>query len=278
MHAPADPTAANRTSWNHATALHNRHKAHQGAWLRQGGDTLFDEELGLLGEIGGRDLVHLQCNAGQDSLCLARRGARVTGVDLSDTAIETAQRLSAESGIGARFVRAEVLGWMADTEDRFDLAFASYGALPWVRDLGAWMAGAHRVLRPGGRLVVVEFHPLAWSLGAALDLSGDDYFATDAFIEPVGDYAADALLHDGSAPGVPGDNPHPAVAWQHTVPAIVQAALAAGLSIERLQEWPHSNFCRLSPGLVAVGPRRWGFPPGRARVPLMVGLVARRAP
>lgn len=278
MDQPADPTAANRRSWNHATALHNRHKGDQGAWLREGGDTLFAEELGLLGDLAGRDLVHLQCNAVQDSLCLARRGARVTGADLSDTAIETAQRLSAESGIPATFARAEVLSWMAETEARFDIAFASYGALPWVRDIDAWMAGAHRVLRPGGRLVVVEFHPLAWSPGPNLDLSGDDYFATDPFVEPVGDYAAGALLHDGSTPGPAGENPHPAVAWQHTVPAMVNACLGAGFALQHLQEWPHSTFCRLSPGLVEVGPRRWGFPDGKARVPLMFGLVARRAP
>ena len=274
MTPPDDPLAANRRSWNHATALHNRHKADQGAWLRAGGDTLFEEELGLLGDLAGRDLVHLQCNAGQDSLCLARRGARVTGVDLSDHAIDTARRLSAESGLPARFERAEVVAWMGSTEARFDVAFASYGALPWIRDLDAWMAGVARILRPGGRLVAVEFHPLAWSLGDALELSGDDYFDPGPYVAPVRDYAADALLHDGATPQPAGDNPHPAVAWQHTVAQIVTAIAGAGLRVCRMEEWPHSTFCRLSPGLVQVGERRWGFPEGKARIPLMLGLVA----
>src|SRR5688572_30287855 len=79
-----------RRSWNRATRNHNSHKGDQAAFLRGGGDVLFPEELELLGDLAGQRLVHLQCNAGQDTLCLARRGAVATGVDLSDEAIRFA--------------------------------------------------------------------------------------------------------------------------------------------------------------------------------------------
>ncbi len=58
----------NRIAWNAATAAHNSHKLDQAAFLRDGGTTLFQEEIGLLGDLSGRSLTHLQCNAGQDSL------------------------------------------------------------------------------------------------------------------------------------------------------------------------------------------------------------------
>ena len=74
---------ANRLSWNAATVAHNSHKGDQAAFFRGGGSTLFPEELELLGPLAGRTLVHLQCNAGQDTLSLARRGAEATGVDPS---------------------------------------------------------------------------------------------------------------------------------------------------------------------------------------------------
>jgi 2-polyprenyl-3-methyl-5-hydroxy-6-metoxy-1,4-benzoquinol methylase len=102
----------NRRSWNLATAAHNRHKGDQAAFFRAGGSTLFPEEVELLGELEGRDLVHLQCNAGQDTLSLARLGARVTGVDISDAAVEFARTLSHEAGIPADFHRADVLDWI----------------------------------------------------------------------------------------------------------------------------------------------------------------------
>lgn len=59
---------------------HNEHKGDQPKFLKQGGDMLFTQELALLGEVHGKQLVHLQCNVGQDTLCLGRRGAEVTGV------------------------------------------------------------------------------------------------------------------------------------------------------------------------------------------------------
>src|SRR5918998_3195886 len=95
----------NRQSWNAATEAHNSHKRDQAAFLRNGGSTLFPEEIALLGDIAGRTLMHLQCNAGQDSLSLAARGAIVTGVDISDTAIAFARQLSADADISATFHR-----------------------------------------------------------------------------------------------------------------------------------------------------------------------------
>src|SRR5205807_5965692 len=98
----------NRRSWNAATRAHNSHKRDQAAFLRGGGSTLFPEELELIGELSGRSLLHLGCNSGQDTLSLARLGARVTGIDISDEAIAFAERLSEESGIAGTFERADV--------------------------------------------------------------------------------------------------------------------------------------------------------------------------
>src|SRR4051812_10965825 len=96
----------NRVAWNAATEAHNSHKVDQAGFFREGGSTLFPEEVELLGDIAGLSLVHLQCNAGQDTLSLARLGATVTGVDISDTAIDFARQLSADSGVPATFVRS----------------------------------------------------------------------------------------------------------------------------------------------------------------------------
>ena len=83
----------NRLAWNEATRAHNSHKGDQAAFLRGGGSTLFPEEIELLGDLRDRPLVHLQCNAGQDTLSIASRlGARVTGVDISDEAIDFARQ------------------------------------------------------------------------------------------------------------------------------------------------------------------------------------------
>lgn len=266
-----------RRSWNLATRNHNAHKGDQAAFLRRGGDVLFPEELELLGDVAGKRLVHLQCNAGQDTLCLARRGAIATGVDLSDEAIRFARALSRDSGIAADFVEGEVVGWMLETPERFDVAFTSYGTTPWLPDLDAWARGVARILRPGGRIVYVEFHPLVYAIGKDLRLTGDDYFHRGPYRDPVGDYVA--MSGEGLGAVTAGDtieNTIPAVAWQYGMGEVVSALARAGLVVETLREYPHSNGCRLTEALVYGGERRWLWPHGTPRIPLMYGIAARR--
>ncbi len=279
-----DPLAQTKRSWNAATRMHNAHKGDQAARLRAGEDWLFDEELALLGDLRGTKLVHLQCNSGQDSLCLARRGAEVTGVDFSDEAIAFAQRLSRDSGIPGQFVESEVVSWLhSSAPAAWDVAFCSYGVTSWLPDLAPWAAGIRRVLRPGGRFVYVDFHPLVWSIGPDLRLSKDDYFEERPFVEPVEDYVATAgpalaALGDSSQEGQPRAaerNGIPAHSYQHGLGGIVDALAGAGLVLERLREYPWSNGARVNPALVPAEGRRWVWPEGTARVPLMFGLVAR---
>jgi SAM-dependent methyltransferase len=273
-----------RQSWNIATAAHNAHKAGQGEWLRTH-STLFPEEVGLLGDIRGRDLLHLCCNSGQDTISLAlHHGARCTGVDMSDVAVEAARALSATAGAGLTVHQDEVIHFLEETDQRYDVVYGSYGFLPWIHDLPRLFLGALRVLRPGGRLVALEFHPMAWSFDPDFRLR-DPYFAPGhLFSEPVSDYvgaAGGALSPSGHVEGAAAyDNPHRAHAAQQPVGDIVTALLEAGFTLEALREWPYANGCRLNPSLVAEGEDGWAArrfvpPPGVPSIPLMVGLSAR---
>ena len=277
MTAAVDVIEQTRRSWNHATRNHNAHKGDQAQFLRTGGELLFDEELTLLGPLAGQRLVHMQCNAGQDSLCLARRGAIVTGVDLSDEAIAFAQQLAADTGIAASFERSELVDWLHHTPARFDLAFSSYGAAGWLPDLAAWAKGIARVLVPGGRFVYVEFHPIIWSFDGDR-LAKDDYFATQPFREPVTDYVAESGAGLGVvalAPTTP--NPHVAVSYQHTLSQVVTALVRAGLRLTTLEEYPYANGYKALPMLQCDAQRRWQFPAGMPRIPLMFGLAVEKA-
>lgn len=266
-----------RRSWNLATRNHNAHKGDQIARFRAGFEPLFPAELELLGPLTNKSLVHLQCNAGQDTLSLARHGAECTGIDLSDEAIAFARQLSAGTAIPATFVESELLAWLGSTDQRFDLAFSSYGAVPWIRDLAAWASGIARVLKPGGAFVYVEFHPLVWSIDADARLSKDDYFQREPFVDPVGDYVAQAGAALGAVEVGPTEtNAIPATSWQHTLAEIVEALVHAGLQLERFVEYPHANGCQVVQALVPGEERCWVWPAGVARVPLMFGLRVRR--
>jgi SAM-dependent methyltransferase len=275
----------NRRSWNAGTDAHNSHKRDQVAFFRSGGSTLFPEELALLGDIAGRTLVHLQCNAGQDSLSLAARGALVTGVDISDTAIEFACKLSAESGIPATFQRADVYDWLAATaagEERFDIAFSSYGAVVWLSDIARWAEGIAQILKPAGRFVLVEFHPFAsmfdweWRLEPSFSYFGSGQPHT--FESGIGDYVAlsgPALAPSGFLEGVQDFvNPFPGHEFQWPVSEIIQALVDAGLQLRSFREYPYTNGAKLWRDMRESPGGRMLPPDTLPSLPLMYSVVA----
>ncbi|MCP3982264.1 MAG: class I SAM-dependent methyltransferase [bacterium] len=282
---PDERHEQNRRSWNLATRAHNSHKQNQAAFLRDGGSTLFDEERELLGPLGGQSLAHLLCNAGQDSLSLARLGARVTGVDISDEAVEFAKRLGADAGIDATFQRSDVYDWLDAAGEqglRFDRVFSSYGALPWLSDLDRWFRGAAAILEPDGCMVLVEFHPVGMMLDAQWR-PGYPY-GTGAEAHPdadgVGDYVAaseDGLAPSGFREGVEDfHNDESCIEFHWSIGQILTAATAAGLTIRRFEEYPHANGCRAWERMRELPGRRYLPPEELPPIPLMFGLVAGR--
>jgi SAM-dependent methyltransferase len=273
----------NRLSWNAATDAHNSHKQDQAGFLRSGGSTLYPEEIELLGEVRGKTLVHLQCNAGQDTLSLAKLGAIITGVDISDTAIEFARKLSTDAGIPATFHRSDIYHWLGTTEERFDLVFVSYGALCWLSDLKTWGRGIARVLNPNGRLVLLEFHPVysifeeGWKL--TYDYMGGTHLKFDGGI---GDYVA--LTYDDATDKLPNyvegvkdfQNPHPAHEFFWGVADIVSALLEAGLQLTTLREYPYSNGFKRFSDMREIAGKRFVMPEGQPSIPMMLGVVAQK--
>ena len=92
---------ANRDLWNEWTPIHERSELYDVAGFKAGRCTLRSVELEELGDVTGKSLLHLQCHFGMDMLSWARRGAKVTGVDFSEKAIELARSLASEIGIEA---------------------------------------------------------------------------------------------------------------------------------------------------------------------------------
>ncbi|UCE59642.1 MAG: class I SAM-dependent methyltransferase [Phycisphaerales bacterium] len=274
---------ANRESWNAATAAHNTHKVDQAGFLHRGGSTLFPEEIGLLGDISGKRLVHLQCNAGQDTLSLAQLGALATGVDISDEAIAFAKKLSAESGIQADFHRADVYDWLDAARDRaeqFDIVFCSYGSICWLSDLDRWAASLAAILTPGGRFVIVDFHPVSMMFNERVELTYPYFFEGKPlkWDEGVGDYVAatgPALAPSGFQQGlVDFKNPHVVYEFQWHIGAILNSLLNAGLKIEQFHEYPYTNAVKFFENMREDKGRRMYPPDNIPSIPMMFGLAA----
>lgn len=227
-----DPVAVNRANWDARAAVHGQDRYYDTAGLLSGADTLTDVEWAgvraAVGTVSGLDVLHVQCHLGFGSITLARHGARVTGVDFSGVALTRAAELAERCGVPVRFVQAEATALPADLHGRFDLAFATIGVLCWIGDVDAWMASVAATLRPGGRLLLVDFHP-ARTMAESLDpLVLDFPYAFDGphrFDEP-GSYADRSAVLAATAN----------VQYAHSVGEIVTAAADAGLRVVALTE------------------------------------------
>ena len=165
-----DYLAVNREAWTRANATTPTH-ARTSAWSQReitwGVWQVPESEVGVLPDVDGIDVVELGCGTAYFGAWLARRGARVVGVDLTPAQLETARRMEAEFSLGMEFVEAnaEATG-LPDAS--FDLAFSEYGASIWC-DPYKWIPEAARLLRPGGLLVFLRNSTLAVLCGTADD-------------------------------------------------------------------------------------------------------------
>ncbi|MFN5059365.1 MAG: class I SAM-dependent methyltransferase [Chloroflexota bacterium] len=274
-----DVRIQNQRSWDAVVPAHVSHHRDVPGFLRRGGSSLFPEELTLLGDIRGVQLVHLMCNAGLDTLSLANQGAHVTGVDISQNAVAQARKWAVESGITATFVQSDVYDWLTMTEQQFDRVYCSYGAICWLNDLTGWAHGVARVLSPGGRFVLVEFHPTSnmfnrdWLLERDYPQAG-----RQLTLHGIDDYVADSgggLTPSGYSEGVSGFvNTEPCHLFQWSVGEVVTALAQAGLVIERLEEYCYSNGERPFNDMVETAGRRMVAPTHIAKFPLLYGIAA----
>src|SRR5215217_2515462 len=91
--APGAYRAANHALWEEWAAINYRSANYDVAGFKAGGSRLRPYEVEEVGDVAGKDLLHLQCHFGLDTLSWARLGARVTGVDFSEPAIQYAVAL-----------------------------------------------------------------------------------------------------------------------------------------------------------------------------------------
>lgn len=156
-------TQANRSAWDSYAERYQREvHAHLAGDVRWGPLTPPEDELRVLGDVRGRDVLEVGSGAGQAGLHLATQGARVTCVDLSAAQLEHGRRHARELGVDARFVQgtAEDLSMFEDAS--FDAAFSIY-AYGFVEDVARAFAEAFRVLRPGGVFAFSWSSPLQMS-------------------------------------------------------------------------------------------------------------------
>ncbi|HEX9017591.1 MAG TPA: class I SAM-dependent methyltransferase [Anaerolineaceae bacterium] len=182
-------TQQNRRAWNEIARV-RQNIFPLAAFFAGGGSTLDARAVSAaraaFGEIHDLRVIHLQCATGEDTLSWAVLGARAVGVDISDEQIAIAGAKAGEAGLPAHFYAADLYALPGalppDLQGGYDVVFTGGGALVWLPDLTRWARVIAALLRPGGRLVLLDEHPLSgclWVENGQLVITSS-YFSREA--------------------------------------------------------------------------------------------------
>jgi 2-polyprenyl-3-methyl-5-hydroxy-6-metoxy-1,4-benzoquinol methylase len=223
---------ANLQHWNSNVQAHIDSAFYDMPAFLQGKNMLRDIELALLGDVKGKRILHLQCHFGQDSICLARMGASVVGIDFSEEAIKQANALAEQLQVDAQFIQCDVYDTLQHINEQFDIVFTSYGTIGWLPNLQPWAHVVASVLKPAGKFVFVEFHPVMWMYDNDFTKPTYCYNKAEAIIETSsGSYANKETTQQTSC-----------ITWNHGIGEVVTALLAEGLQLTHMQEYTYAPY------------------------------------
>lgn len=255
----------NKKLWNDKTDVHIDSKFYDHQSFLEGRSSLNPFELDLLKDIKGKEILHLQCHFGQDSISLARMGAKVTGIDLSDKAIEKAKEFNDLCGTDCDFICSPVYELPDVLEKKFDLVFTSYGVISWMPDIERWAGTVDHFLKPGGRFVFVEFHPAVWMYDDDFTRIEFHYFNREAIIESeVGTYADRESMAQNKY-----------VCWNHGLGEVTQSLINHGLSIESFQEYDYAPYQFVN-GMEEFEKGKFRIKKFKDKMPLVYSLLAHK--
>lgn len=263
--------SANKAHWNDMVEPHVRSEFYDVDGFKKGHSTLDRIVLDGVGDVKGKTLLHLQCHFGLDTLSFARLGAEVTGIDFAPKAIKHARALAQELGIPATFICSDIydLPNQLSTEEGFDVVFTSQGVLCWLPDLGRWAQVIAHFLKPGGFFFIQESHPMSHIF--------DDENPTELRIRYPYFHKGPMRFEGESSYAVSHFETQNPISyeWMHPLSEILNSLIAAGLTIERLNEYPYI-FHKQYPFLEKGTDGYWRLPGGREDIPLMYTLRARK--
>jgi 2-polyprenyl-3-methyl-5-hydroxy-6-metoxy-1,4-benzoquinol methylase len=222
----------NKKLWNRKTEIHYDSDFYDVNSFIKGRDSLNPVEIELLGDIKGKKVLHLQCHFGQDSISLSRRGAVVTGVDFSENAIEKARNLNNQVGTNVEFIQSDIYKLPENLDEKFDIVYTSYGVIGWLPDMVEWAKIINHFLKPKGKFIIVEFHPIIWMFSYDFKKIEFNYMDSAPIVEEL----------EGTYTDRNAEIKEESVCWNHGLSTVINSLLKTGLKITDFQEYNDSPY------------------------------------
>jgi ubiquinone/menaquinone biosynthesis C-methylase UbiE len=256
--APAKTFLGPKTDWGNVAEWYDRLVGEEGSEYQR--EVVFPGVLRLLAPQPGESVVDVAC--GQGALCrvLHERGVRAVGVDAAPALVKAARE---RNGPEITYFVGDARNLSFLPPDRFDAA-ACVLAIQNMHPIRPVFENVRRVLRPGGRFVMVMMHPCfrgpketAWVWDPSEQVQ---FRRVDRYLQP---RKSPIVTHPGSAPDV--------YTWSFHKPieAYAKGLRQAGMVIDAIEEWPSHKTS-------APGPRAAAENRARQEIPMFMAIRALR--
>ena len=260
-----DYISINRKLWNAKTASHYESEFYNVQSFIKGADSLKETEITLLGNVTGKKILHLQCHFGMDSISLSRRGAEVTGIDLSDESIKKANELAATAGTHTQFIQSDIYSLDEKINEQFDIVFTSYGVVGWLPDMDKWAKVIEKFLKPSGKFIMVEFHPVVWMFSDDFEKIEFSYVDPNHIVEE----------EEGTYADKKASLKNKSVSWNHGLATVLDALIKNGMNITDFQEFDFSPY-NCFENTVETEPGKFQIKGLENKIPMIYSVVAEK--
>ncbi|MGE7765395.1 class I SAM-dependent methyltransferase [Peribacillus sp. NPDC096540] len=232
-------TAENEQAWNQNNylALVNRYGKPEelASKIRQNPKWRLHPFYKYMGDVTGKKITHLMGSNGVKAVALAIIGANVKVVDFSQENATFAKELAKEADVSIEYIISDVLSLSSEhVSENQDLVLMELGVLHYLIDLQPLLEKIKMILKPGGRFVLHEFHPISTKL---ITSNGKKH-------KVAGNYFAPAIENNEVAfskhmPDEEKESLSKVVQRKWTIGELITAVGQSGLVIKVLEEEPN---------------------------------------
>ncbi len=176
-----------------------------------------ENKLKLLGNIRGKSILEIGCGGAQCGVAMAKKGAKVTGIDISEEQLKFARNLAEKNKVKIKFYQGDVKKLPQIKSNSQDIVFSTF-ALHYIDNLLVCFKEVKRVLKKNGLFIISFPHPFSRIIDSGTLKIKESYFKT------------------GKITKIFSDPSKKFVAYNYTLSQIFNLLIDAGLSVENIIE------------------------------------------
>lgn len=255
----------NKEAWGKLSSEHYEHFKK----LLQSGEYKLNSYIEKeLSNISAKEIIHLQCNTGADTILLSKMCKNIVGVDLVPDNILYAKKLADDLNINnIDFFECDIMQLNKKHNKKYDLVFTSEGAVGWLPDLTVWAKTIRQLLKDDGLFYMFDSHPFY--------LCFDDTKLDKEIYEIMYPYFSKEPDESNSIGGYASERKDGVKAyfWMYTISDIVNSLTREGLHIEFLNEY-RENFFDSGNMKFIKEKRMYNYEYNKNKYPMSMSLMA----